>query len=153
VEAPVISPPKPIVKVPVLKREAGVPSKKYKVGKGYSIGELQKVGLTVEEARKLGIYVDERRESVYEENIKALSEWLEKVKRGEIVPPKPTKAKEAKVKPQRRRVFKGLTKAGRKCRGLLSVKLRETHRYKWKRKAKERKLKKRHEAKRAKGGH
>jgi len=150
---PVVAPPKPIVKVPVLKRDAGVPSKPYKVGRGYSLKELEKVGLSVDEARRLGIYVDERRESMYEENVKVLSEWLEKVKKGEIAPPEPTKAKIVKLKPQRRRVFRGLTTAGRRCRGLLSVKLKETHKYKWKRKAKERKLKRRHEARRAKGGH
>jgi large subunit ribosomal protein L13e len=38
-------------------------------------------------------------------------------------------------------------------RGLMSVKLRETHAHKWKKKARERALKRRHEAVRAKGGH
>ncbi len=150
---PVVPPPPPLVKVPLLIKYAGVPPRQWKQGRGYSIPEIKAVGLTVDQARRLGIYVDERRDTCYEHNIKALREWLEKVKRGEIRPPPPTLPKVIVVKPQRRRVFRGLTSAGKRMRGLRSVKLRETHRYKWKRKQKERMLKKRHEAARAKGGH
>ena len=47
------------------------------------------------------------------------------------------------------RPFRGLTSAGRKMRGLLKSRgLKGTHKYKWKKKAKERKLRKRHEASR-----
>ncbi len=47
------------------------------------------------------------------------------------------------------RVFRGLTSAGKKMRGLRKSRgLRGTHKYKWKKKQKERKLKKRHEASR-----
>ncbi len=50
---------------------------------------------------------------------------------------------------QRGRVFRGKTMAGRRMRGLLRSRgLRGTHHYKWKKKAKERKLRKRHEASR-----
>ena len=150
---PVVPPPPPIVKVPSLIKFHGIPPKQFKEGRGYSVMEIKALGLTVKQARKLGIYVDERRKSCYEDNIKRLEEWLEKVKRGEIKPPSPALPKVIKVKPQRRRVFRGLTSAGRRMRGLQSVRLRETHRYKWKRKQKERELKKRHEAARAKGGH
>jgi len=151
--ASIVPPPPPIVKTPVLIRHHGVAPKPYKIGRGYSKAEIRKVGLSVIEARKLGIYVDERRKSCYEENVKRLSEWIERVKKGEIQPPSPTLPKVIKVKPKRGRAFRGLTCAGRRMRGLLSVGLRETHKYKWKRKQKERTLKKRHEAKRAKGGH
>ncbi len=45
------------------------------------------------------------------------------------------------------RPFRGLTSAGKKMRGLRKSRgLKGTHKYKWKKKAKERKLKKRHEA-------
>ncbi len=45
------------------------------------------------------------------------------------------------------RPFRGLTSAGKKMRGLLKSRgLKGTHKYKWKKKAKERRLKKRHEA-------
>ncbi|RLE74717.1 MAG: hypothetical protein DRJ56_06935 [Thermoprotei archaeon] len=152
-EAPVVPPPPPIVKVPVLIRHHGVPPKRYKVGRGYSVAEVKALGLTIREARKLGIYVDERRDTCYEDNVKRLAEWLDRVRRGEIRPPLPTLPKVVRAKPQRRRVFRGLTCAGRRMRGLLSVRLRETHRHKWKRKQRERELKKRHEASRAKGGH
>jgi large subunit ribosomal protein L15e len=47
----------------------------------------------------------------------------------------------------RKRVFRGLTAAGKRVRGLLKSRgLRGTIKYKWKKKQKERKLKKRHEA-------
>ncbi len=47
----------------------------------------------------------------------------------------------------RGRVFRGLTSAGKKMRGLRKSRgLRGTHKYKWKKKQKERELKKRHEA-------
>lgn len=52
-------------------------------------------------------------------------------------------------KSQRRRVFRGLTSAGKKMRGLRKSRgLKYTIKHKWKKKQKERKLKKRHEASR-----
>ncbi|MDM7274838.1 MAG: 50S ribosomal protein L15e [Thermoprotei archaeon] len=49
----------------------------------------------------------------------------------------------------RGRPFRGLTSAGRKMRGLVKSRgLKEAHKAKWKRKAKERELKRRHEASR-----
>ncbi len=146
-------PPPPIVKVPRLITFGGVPPRTYKIGRGYSIGEIEALGLTVREARLLGIYVDERRKTVYQENIERLREWLEKVRKGEIVPPQPTLPKVIKIKRKRGRVFRGCTPAGYRMRGLYSVGLHETHKWKWKKKYKERMLKKRHEATRAKGGH
>ena len=149
----VVEPPKPLVKVPVLIKHAGVPPKEFREGKGYSEGEIKAVGLTVHEARKLGIYVDKRRKTTYEENIKRLKEWLEAVRKGEIEPPQPTLPKVIKIKPPGKKVFKGKTMASRRMRGLLKLKYRHTHHYKWARKQKERELKKRHEARRHKGGH
>ena len=50
-------------------------------------------------------------------------------------------------KQHRRRVFRGLTSAGKKMRGLRKARgFRGTIKYKWKKKQKERELKKRHEA-------
>jgi len=142
VQAPVA-----IVKVPLLKKYGGVPPRLYRQGRGFSVGEIKAVGLSVDEARKLGIYVDERRRTVHEENIYALAEYLRKLLKG-AEPDRPKLPQVINIKPKKRRVFRGLTPAGRRARGLMSIKLKETHRYKWKRKAKERKLKKRHEASR-----
>lgn len=149
---PIVEPPPPLVKVPRLIKYGGIPPREWKIGRGYSIGEIKAVGLTVKQARLLGIYVDERRDTVWDINIQRLKEWLEKVVKGEIQPPLPKLPKVIKVKFKRRRVFRGLTPSGRKMRGLVSTRLKETHKYKWKKKQKERKLKKRHEASRAKGG-
>jgi len=153
VTKPIVPPPEPIVKTPLLRRFGGVAPRPLKIGRGYSLGEVKALGLSEKEARMLGIYVDVRRKTVYEENIKRLGEWLEKVKKGEIAPPQPTLPKIIVAKRKKSRVFRGLTSAGKRMRGLLRVGLRETHKYKWKRKQKERRMKKRHEAKRAKGGH
>ncbi|RLE66623.1 MAG: hypothetical protein DRJ47_02080 [Thermoprotei archaeon] len=150
---PVVPPPPPLVKIPLLRRFGGVPPRELKIGRGYSIGEIKKANLSIQEARRLGIYVDQRRKTVYEDNVKRLMEWLERVRNGEIKPPEPTLPKIIKVKRKKGRAFRGLTSAGRRSRGLLRVGLRETHKYKWKRKHRERMLKKRHEARRAKGGH
>ncbi len=152
-EAPIVPPPPPLVKVPRLIQSAGLQSREWKIGRGYSVGEIKALGLSVKEARMLGIYVDERRRTVWQHNVERLREWLIKVLRGEIRPPDPALPKLVRIKPKRGRVFRGLTPAGRRMRGLMSVKLRETHKHKWKKKQKERKLKKRHEAVRAKGGH
>ncbi|HDI75177.1 MAG: hypothetical protein DRJ52_00400 [Thermoprotei archaeon] len=150
-----MQPPKAKVKVPLLIRFGKLPPKPYKVGRGFSVGEIKAVGLSIKEARLLGLYVDEQRDTVHEENIAALKEWLEKIRKGEISVEdiSPTLPKRILVKRKKGRVFRGLTCAGRRMRGLLSVKLKETHKYKWKKKSKERKLKKRHEAQRSKGGH
>lgn len=144
--------PSAIVKVPLLSKFNDVPPREKKVGRGYSVGEVKAVGLTAREARLLGIYVDERRKSVHEENIKRLLEWLRSLVKGEVSVGTPSLPKKIVVKRDRGRVFKGKTMSGRKARGLLSVKYRHTHNYKWGRKQKERLLRKRHEARRHKGG-
>ena len=136
----------PLVKSPRLMNKRDLPPK-IRTGKGFSIGEIKAIGLTPREARLLGIYVDERRKSVHEENIERLRAYLREIagKMGVISSKLP---KVEVVKPQRRRAFRGLTASGRKARGLISTRLKETHRYKWKRKARQRKLRRRHEASR-----
>ena len=48
-----------------------------RVGRGYSLEELKKAGITLKEAKKLGIPVDTRRRSSHEDNIKRLTEEKE----------------------------------------------------------------------------
>ncbi len=146
-----VEPPKPLVKVPLLRKYGGVPPREKRVGRGFSVGEVKAAGITVREARLIGLYVDERRKSVYEENVAAIKEWVEKVRSGEVEP-EPRLPRVEVVKRDLSRPFKGKTRSGRKGRGLLKLKNRYTHHYKWKRKHRERLLKKRHEAKRHKGG-
>ena len=136
--------PKPLVKVPIRIASGGVV--RWKTGRGFSIAEIKAVGLNVEQARLLGIPVDERRDTSWPQNVEMLRKWLLNVIEGRITPPEPSFPKSVQVKSKRGRAFRGLTAAGRKSRGLVSTKYRETHNYKFKKKAKERRLKKRHEA-------
>ncbi len=150
---PVLPPPDPLVKRPRLISSGGVLGSEWKVGRGYSIGEVRAVGLTVNEARLLGIRVDTNRGTVWDINVQRLRDWLNKVISGEALPPEPALPRAIKIKRKRGRVFRALTPAGRRMRGLVSVGLRETHAHKWRKKARERAGKRRHEAVRAKGGH
>ncbi len=68
-----------IVKKPHLVKQGPVPAGTRK-GRGFSLGEIKAAGISVNEARRLGIYVDKRRKSVHEWNVKALKEFVEKVK-------------------------------------------------------------------------
>ncbi|MCU7788404.1 ribosomal protein L13e [Pyrobaculum sp. 3827-6] len=136
--------PKPLVKIPARIAQGGVT--RWKTGRGYSLEELRAVGINADQARLLGIPVDERRRSSWPQNVENLRKWLLDVLEGKIAPPEPTYPKLVEIKRKRGRAYRGLTSAGRTSRGLTSVKLRETHNYKFKKKARERALKKRHEA-------
>ncbi|WP_243675156.1 ribosomal protein L13e [Vulcanisaeta distributa] len=57
------------------------------VGRGYSIGEVRAVGLTPGEARLLGIRIDTNRDTVWDVNVQRLRDWLNKVIKGEVLPP------------------------------------------------------------------
>ncbi|MEM0118656.1 MAG: ribosomal protein L13e [Nitrososphaerota archaeon] len=52
---------------------------KVRIGKGFSLAEIAKVGLSASLARKLGLYVDPRRKSSHEENIRILNSALRKI--------------------------------------------------------------------------
>ena len=73
-----VTPPKALVKPPRLISEGRI-QKPLREGRGFSIGELREVGLTVQEARRLGLYVDVRRKTIHEWNVKALKEYIEKL--------------------------------------------------------------------------
>jgi large subunit ribosomal protein L13e len=141
--------PKPLVKVPSSIASGGLV--RWRTGKGFSIAELKAVGLNVEQARLLGIPVDERRDTSWPHNIETLRKWLIDLLEGRVAPPEPALPKVIKIKRKRGRAFRGLTATGRKSRGLMSTRYRETHNYKFKKKVKERRLKKRHEATRGLG--
>lgn len=101
---------------------------KIRKGRGFSIEELKEVNLSVKEALKHGIPVDLRRSTKYEENVQKLKSIdISKL---------PEKKIKKVLKPQshRKRVFRALTSAGKKIRGLRSDKLRLTHKHKWKKK-------------------
>ncbi|ACB39629.1 ribosomal protein L13e [Pyrobaculum neutrophilum] len=134
--------PKPLVKAPAKISSGGIT--RWKTGRGFSLGELKAVGLNVEQARLLGLPVDERRDSTWPQNVEALRKWLVDLLEGRTQPPSISRVEV--VKQKRGRAFRGLTAAGRRSRGLMTTKFRETHNYKYHKKARERRLKKRHEA-------
>jgi len=86
-------------------------------GRGFSLAEIQAVGLNAGEAQILGIPVDLRRKSTHEENVEILKEFVASAKENEIKVPKPKQTS----KGQRGRAARGITKAGRKSRGLVNA--------------------------------
>jgi len=72
---------KPIVKSPG--------KRIFRIGRGFSLGELADAGLTIDEAKRLGIAVDRRRKSVRKENIEALKTYIESlaIRRSREKPP------------------------------------------------------------------
>jgi len=72
-------PPAAIVKKPRLIKHMGL-DPGVRRGRGFSLGELERAGLTAKEARRLGIYVDKRRRSVHDWNVRALKDYLSKIK-------------------------------------------------------------------------
>ncbi|MCS7098725.1 MAG: ribosomal protein L13e [Sulfolobales archaeon] len=69
---------RPYVKPPALIKDRGL-VKNLRVGRGFSICELEKAGLDPETAKSLKIYVDTRRKTCYEWNVKILQELLSKL--------------------------------------------------------------------------
>jgi len=127
-----VPPPVPIAYAP-LSRVRGETVPRVKRARGFSLGELRKAGVTAELARKLGIYVDKRRKTVWPENVESLRRFINAYKEGRALIL--ARKREGGASPQKGRVFRGLTPAGRKSRGLVKSRLKETHNYKWKRKA------------------
>ena len=73
--------PKAKVLTPILKKDTGK-KPRVRIGRGFSKGELEAVGLNFKKALKLGIPVDKRRKSVHEWNIEVLKKYLESMQGG-----------------------------------------------------------------------
>ncbi len=59
-------------------------------GRGFSVGELIRAGLTLQQARKLGIRIDKRRRSTHEWNVEALKQFVESLKPKKVEEATPT---------------------------------------------------------------
>ncbi|MDK6027785.1 ribosomal protein L13e [Ignisphaera sp. 4213-co] len=84
----VVEVPAPKVKKVALVKYRGI-ELGFKIGRGYSLGELKEVGLNYKLARQLNIPVDSRRKSVHKENVESLKLFLDQIK--EIVNARKTK--------------------------------------------------------------
>ncbi|EZQ06741.1 MULTISPECIES: ribosomal protein L13e [Acidianus] len=67
---------KPLVKRPRYKFIPLNKQRKIKLGRGFSLGELKKAGITLSSAKEMKIRVDRRRKTINPENV----ELLKKVK-------------------------------------------------------------------------
>ena len=65
---------------PIVKRKLKDGRIIMRAGRGFSLNELKKAGITVNMAEKLGIRTDKRRRSCREENVKALRTLIQEVK-------------------------------------------------------------------------
>ncbi len=70
----------PIVKRPRLIKYGGI-DPGVRVGRGFSIGELEAAGLDITSAKKLGIPIDKRRRSVHQWNIERLKSFLQELQK------------------------------------------------------------------------
>jgi len=61
---------------------------KQRWGKGFSVGELRKAGLSLSDAVKLCVPVDARRKTAHEENVEAVKAFLKK-RKAALKPKKP----------------------------------------------------------------
>lgn len=71
---------------------------KHRLGRGFSLGELKEVKLSIKQALKLGIQVDSRRRTVHEDNIKSLKEFLAAIVKPKKASKPATKKKIEKAK-------------------------------------------------------
>jgi large subunit ribosomal protein L13e len=83
-------------------------------GKGFSKPELDAAEISPGEARRLGIPFDSRRSSFYDDNVETLKLYIGEAREAKVKFSKPKQT----GKPHKRRVYRGLTSAGKKMRNL-----------------------------------
>ena len=74
---------------------------KQSVGRGFSLNELAKAGLTRQDAKKIGIPLDVKRKSVHEENVECICAHAKEAKEQAATKPVAAKPKSAE-KPKKK---------------------------------------------------
>lgn len=77
-EVIVVEVPAPMVKSPKIIKKRGTATY-LRVGRGFSIGEINQAGLTIELAKQFNIPIDFRRRSVHQTNVENLKKFVEKI--------------------------------------------------------------------------
>jgi len=74
---------------------------KQSIGRGFSLNELTKAGLTRQDAKKIGVPMDIKRKSVHEENVECIKSHAQEAKKQAAAKPVTTKPKSA-TKPKKK---------------------------------------------------
>lgn len=74
----IIEIPPPVVKTPKIAKKRGLETY-LRIGRGYSIGEIREVGLTLQLAKQLNVPIDVRRRSIHQTNIENLRKFLDQI--------------------------------------------------------------------------
>jgi len=88
--------------------------KRQREGKGFSRAELEEAGISTGDTMRLGIPMDKRRSTKHEENVERLKTYAEEAKKAGIR----ISRHQFKPKTKKGRVYRGLTSAGKKIKGL-----------------------------------
>jgi predicted flap endonuclease-1-like 5' DNA nuclease len=124
-------------------------------GRGFSLSEVHKVGLTVHQVRKLGIFVDTRRKTFHEFNVQNLKTLIEDRKAQlredmEIMEKEREKIKERKRLEEKKRKEKEKAKKKEREKKEKELKEKELKEKELKEKEKKEKIKKKKEIKKTK---
>lgn len=70
--------PPPVVKAPRIIRKRGLETH-FRIGRGYSIGEIKKAGLNLQLAKQFNVPLDFRRRSIHKHNVENLRKVIEMI--------------------------------------------------------------------------
>jgi large subunit ribosomal protein L13e len=83
--------------------------RKFKIGRGFSLGEISGAGLSVHEAKRLSLRIDRRRKTTHEFNIDAIKSYIKEKKR-KLEEKKAEETKKLSLEEAEKRAISELTK-------------------------------------------